>query len=159
LGWIGLSCGAAIFAITAEYILKDKFILNQPFVLYLASIFILLGSGYAFMGWDLLNDDIAGVNHFRHFITTGGIGLSYFMVMLIIGTVHTGRILTANLYTHTMVLLLIAATLMRGIIPFYEEYIMELYMWSSIVFVIPFAMYIKLIFPYLVKGRADGIKG
>ena len=159
LGWIGLSCGAAIFAITADYILKDKFILNQPFVLYLASIFILLGSGYALMGWDILNDDIHGVNHFRHFITTGGIGLSYFMVMLIIGTVHTGRILTANLYTHTMVLLIIAATLMRGLIPFYEEYIMELYMYSSIVFVIPFAMYIKLIFPYLVKGRADGIKG
>jgi uncharacterized protein involved in response to NO len=78
---------------------------------------------------------------------------------LIIGTVHTGRTLTSNLYTHTMVLLIIVATIMRGVIPFYEEYIMELYMWSSIVFVIPFAMYIKLIFPYLVKGRADGIKG
>jgi uncharacterized protein involved in response to NO len=159
LRWLGLSCGAAIFAITADYILKDKFILNQPFVLYLASIFILLGSGYALMGWDILNDDIQGVNHFRHFITTGGIGLSYFMVMLIIGTVHTGRILTANLYTHMMVLLIIVASVMRGIIPFYEEYLMELYIWSSIVFVIPFAMYIKLIFPYLVKRRADGIKG
>jgi len=107
----------------------------------------------------MLNDDISGVNHFRHFITTGGIGLSYFMVMLIIGTVHTGRTLTSNLYTHTMVLLIIIASIMRGVIPFYEEHIVSLYMWSSIVFVIPFMMYIKLIFPYLVKSRADGIKG
>jgi len=73
LGWIGLACGASIFAITGDYILKEKFILNQPYVLYLASIFILLGVGYMFMGWDILNDDISGINHFRHFITTGGI--------------------------------------------------------------------------------------
>ena len=159
LGWIGLSCGAAIFAITADYILKDKFILNQPYVLYLASIFILFGIGYILMGWDILNDDITGLNHFRHFITTGGIGLSYFMVMLIIGTVHTGRKLTANLYIHTMVTLIIIATCMRGIIPFYEEYMIELYMYSSIAFVVPFAMYIKLIFPYLLNPRADGIEG
>jgi len=159
LGWLGLSCGAAIFAITADYILKEKFILNQPYVLYLASIFILLGTGYILMGWDILNDDIYGINHFRHFITTGGIGLSYLIVMMIIGWVHTGRKLTSNLYTHTMVLLIITATLMRGLIPFYEEYIMELYLYSSIVFIIPFMMYMKLFFPFLLNKRADGIKG
>ena len=159
LGWIGLACGASIFAITGDYILKEKFILNQPYVLYLASIFILLGVGYMFMGWDILNDDISGINHFRHFITTGGIGLSYLMVMMIIGFVHTGRHLTSNFYTHSMVLLIIIATLMRSLIPFYEEYIMELYLYSSIVFIIPFMMYIKLFFPFLLNKRADGIKG
>jgi len=159
LGWLGLSCGAAIFAITADYILKEKFILNQPYVLYLASIFILLGTGYILMGWDILNDDIYGINHFRHFITTGGIGLSYLLVMMIIGWVHTGRKLTSNLYTHTMILSIIIATLMRGLIPFYEEYLMELYLYSSIVFIIPFVMYIKLFFPFLYKPRKDGIKG
>jgi len=159
LGWIGLACGASIFAITGDYILKEKFILNQPYVLYLASIFILLGVGYMFMGWDILNDDISGINHFRHFITTGGISLSYLMVMMIIGFVHTGRHLTSNFYTHSMVLLIIIATLMRSLIPFYEEYIMELYLYSSIVFIIPFMMYIKLFFPFLLKKRADGIQG
>jgi len=159
LGWIGLACGASIFAITGDYILKEKFILNQPYVLYLASIFILLGVGYMFMGWDILNDDISGINHFRHFITTGGISLSYLMVMMIIGFVHTGRHLTSNFYTHSMVLLIIIATLMRSLIPFYEEYIMELYLYSSIVFIIPFMMYINLFFPFLLKKRADGIQG
>ncbi|PIF04579.1 MAG: nitrite reductase [Arcobacter sp.] len=159
LGWLGLSCGAAIFAITVDYILEDKFILNQPYVLYLASIFILFGCGYILMGWDILNDDIYGINHFRHFITTGGIGLSYFMVMMIISFVHTGRRLSSNIYTHIMVILLIVATIMRGIIPFYEEYMVQLYIYSSIIFIIPFIMYMKQFFPFLISPRADGIKG
>jgi len=159
LGWIGLACGAAILAITGDYILKDKNILNQPYVWYLAPIFLMLGLGYALMGWDILNDDIYGINHFRHFITSGGLGLAYLMIMIIIGWIHTGRHLTSNIYTHLMVIFIIAATLMRGLIPFFEEYSSELYMWSAIVWTIPFMIYIKLFFGLLVKPRADGIKG
>jgi len=159
LGWIGLACGAAILAITGDYILKDKNILNQPYVLYLAPIFMMFGLGYALMGFDILNDDIYGINHFRHFITSGGLGLAYLMVMIIIGWIHTGRHLTSNIYTHLMVILIIIATLMRGLIPFFEEYISELYLYSSIIWVLPFMIYIKLFFRFLLEPRADGIKG
>jgi len=159
LGWLGLASGAAILAITSDYNLKDKFIWNQPYILYLAPIFVMLGAGYALMGWDLLNDDIYGINHFRHFITSGGIGLAYLMIMIIIGWIHTGRHLTSNIYTHLMVLLIIVATLMRGLIPFFEEYMSELYLYSSIVWTIPFILYIKVFFPFLVAPRADGIQG
>lgn len=159
LGWIGLAAGAAILAITSDYNLEDKFIWNQPYVLYLSAIFVLLGTGYALMGWDLLNNDIYGINHFRHFITSGGLGLAYLMVMIIIGWIHTGRHLTANIYTHLMVILLIVATLMRGLIPFFETYASELYLWSSIIWSIPFILYIKVFFGFLIAPRADGIKG
>ena len=159
LGWLGLATGSAIIGITSDYILKDKNILNQPYVWYLAPIFFMLGIGYILMGWDLLNDDISGVNHFRHFITTGGLGLAYLMIMIIIGWIHTGRHLTSNIYTHLMVLGIIIATLMRGLIPFFEAYISELYLWSSVVFVIPFLIYIWVFFGFLVKKRADGILG
>lgn len=159
LGWIGLACGSAIIAITGDYILKDENILNQPYVLYLAPIFLLLGLGYALMGWDILNDDIYGINHFRHFITTGGLGLAYLMIMIIIGWIHTGRNLTSNIYTHLMVIFIILATLMRGLIPFYEEYTSELYLYSSIVWTLPFMIYIKLFFRFLINPRVDGIKG
>lgn len=159
LGWIGLACGASILAITSDYILKDKNILNQPYVLYLASIFLMLGLGYALIGWDILNDGIYGINHFRHFITSGGLGLAYLMIMIIISWIHTGRLLTSNIYTHLMVLFIILATLMRGLIPFYEEFISELYLWSSIIWTIPFILYIKVFFGFLVTPRADGIKG
>ncbi len=159
LGWIGLAAGAAILAITSDYILEDKNILNQPYVIYLAPIFMMLGAGYALMGWDLLNDDIYGINHFRHFITSGGLGLAYLMIMIIIGWIHTGRHLTSNIYTHLMVILIIVATLMRGLIPFFEAYTSELYLWSAIIWTIPFILYIKVFFGFLVAPRADGIKG
>jgi uncharacterized protein involved in response to NO len=159
LGWLGLAVGASILGITADYALKDEFILNQPFVIYLSSIFVMLSLGYALMGWDLLNPDIDATNHFRHFITSGGIGLAYMVVMIIIGTIHTGRHLSTNIYTHLMVGLIIVATLMRSLIPFFEDYMSELYLWSSIIWTIPFMIYIKVFFSFLMNPRADGIKG
>lgn len=159
LGWIGAAVAAAILGITSEYKLKDEFILNQAYVIYLGSIYVLFSVGYAFMAWDLLNTNIYAINHFRHFVTSGGIGLSYIVVMLIISWVHTGRKLTTNIYTHTMVLFIIIATCMRAFIPFYEEYSRELYLYSAILWSIPFAMYIKMFFPFLLAPRADGIKG
>ena len=159
LGWIGLASGAAILAITSDYILEDKNILNQPYVWYYASIFIMLATGYTLMGWDLLNNDFYGINHFRHFITSGGIGLAYLMVLITIGWIHTGRHLTSNIYTHLMVLFMIIATCMRGLIPFYEEYSSQLYLYSALFWTIPFMLYIKVFFKFLVSPRADGIKG
>lgn len=159
LGWLGLATGAAVLAITSDYNLKDEFILNQPYIIYLAPIFIMISAGYALMGWDLLNDDMYGINHFRHFITSGGLGLAYLMIMIIIGWIHTGRHLTSNIYTHLMVSLIIIATLMRGLIPFFEEYMAELYLYSSIIWAIPFMLYIKVFFKFLLTPRADGIKG
>lgn len=159
LGWLGLAAGAAILAITGDYILKDEFILNQSYVLYLASTFVMFALGYALMGWDILNPDIYAINHFRHFITSGGIGLSYLIVMIIIGWIHTGRHLTSSIYTHLMIILMIVATLMRSLIPFFEDYMSELYLWSSIIWTIPFMLYIKVFYSFLLAPRADGIKG
>ena len=159
LGWIGLAAGAAIFAITSDYNLKDEFILNQPYVIYLFWIFILLGLGYGLMGWSILFDESNGISSFRHFITAGGLGLSYLMVMIIIGWIHTGRHLTSNIYTHLMVFFIVIATFMRSLIPFYEEYMMQLYLWSAIMWVMPFILFIKVFFRFLLEPRADGIKG
>ena len=159
LGWLGLATGAAILGITSEYKLQDSFILNQPYVIYLGSIYVMFFLGYTFMGWDLLNPNIDGIHHFRHFITSGAIGLSYIIIMMIIGWIHTGRHLTSNIQTHLMVGLIIVATFMRGLIPFFEEYISELYLYSSIIWSIPFMIYIKVFFHFLMTPRADGIKG
>jgi len=159
LGWLGLASGAAILGITSDYKLQDKFILNQPYVIYLGLIFVMLSAGYVFMGWDILNDDIYGINHFRHFITSGGLGLAYLMIMIIISWIHTGRHLSSNIYTHLMVSFIILATLMRALIPFFEEYTNALYLYSSIIWTIPFMLYIKVFYKFLLTPRADGIKG
>ncbi|MFA5233309.1 MAG: NnrS family protein [Sulfurimonas sp.] len=159
LGWLGLSAGAAILAVTGDYILKDKVIINQPFVIYLSLIYFMLGAGYALMGWDILANNAANISSFRHFVTSGGYGLAYLMVMIIIGWIHTGRHLTSNIYTHSMVGLIVIATLMRGLIPFFEQYAQTLYLLSSIIWAIPFIIYAKVFFGFLIAPRADGIKG
>ncbi len=159
LGWLGLAAGAAILGITSEYKLKDEFILNQPYVIYLGSIYVMLFLGYTLMGWDLLNPDIYALNHFRHFITSGALGLAYLVVMIIIGWIHTGRHLTSNIYTHSMIGLIVVATFMRASIAFFPEYASELYLYSSIVWSIPFIIYIKVFFHFLLTPRADGIQG
>jgi len=159
LGWLGFAAAAGILGVTSEYKLKDEFILNQAYVIYLGLVYVLLSLGYALMAWDLLNPNIDGINHFRHFITSGGIGLSYIVVMLIITWVHTGRILTSNIYTHMMVFFIVLATFMRGLIPFFEQYTSELYLYSSLIWSIPFAMYIKMYYKFLLNPRKDGIKG
>ena len=159
LGWLGLSTAAAILAILNDYVLKDEFILNKSYVLYLGSIFIMFALGYGFMGWDLLSNNIHSLNHFRHFITSGGLGLSYIIIMIIIGWIHTGRHLTSNIYTHLMVILIIIATLMRSLIPFFEEYSFYIYVVSSILWSIPFILYIKVFYNFLLNPRADGILG
>ncbi len=159
LGWISLATGAAILAITSDYNLKEKFILNQPYVIYLFFIFVMLALGYGLIGWSILFNNSVGVSSFRHFITAGGLGLSYLLVMITIGYIHTGRHLNSNIYTHLMVFFIILATFMRGLIPFYEEYAMQLYLWSAIVWSFPFVLYIKVFFKFLLSPRADGIKG
>ncbi len=158
LGWIGLAVGAAMLGILNDYVLKDKNILNQPYVWYLGFIPILMALGYAFMGYALLTD-MQGINHFRHFITSGGIGLAYLMVMIIVGYIHTGRYLVSNIWTHLMVGFMVIATFLRGLIPFFQEYSSFLYLASSVVWVLPFIIYIGVFFRYLVKPRADGVKG
>ncbi len=159
LGWIALASGASIVAITSDYNLKDKFILNQPYVIYLFWIFMLFGLGYGLIGWSILFDGANSVSGFRHFITAGGLGLAYLMVMITIGWIHTGRHLTSNIYTHFMVFFIVLATFMRGLIPFFEEYSTQLYLWSAIVWVLPFMLYIKVFFRFLLTPRVDGVKG
>ncbi len=159
LGWIGLAAGAAILAITSDYSLEEKFILNQPYVIYMFFIFVMLSLGYGLMGWSILFNEGNGISSFRHFITAGGLGLSYLMVMITIGWIHTGRHLTSNIYTHLMVTFIILATFMRGLIPFFQEYQMQLYLWSAIAWSVPFMIFIKVFFRFLLEPRADGIKG
>ena len=159
LGWIALGAASAILAITSDYNLKDEFILNQPYVIYLFCIFVMFALGYGLIGWSILFNDGVGVSSFRHFITSGGLGIAYLMVMVTIGWIHTGRHLTSNIYTHLMVIFMIIATFMRALIPFYEEYTTELYLYSAILWTVPFMLYIKVFFRFLLEPRADGIKG
>ena len=159
LAWLGFAAGAAILGILNDYRLENEIMIFKPFTIYLASVLVLMSLGYFFMGYDYLNDEIYALNHFRHFLTTGVFGLSFFLVMVVISTVHTGRHLEGNLRLHVSVMLIILATFIRAFIGYYEAYANLAYAVSTILWVIPFIWYMKVYFPYLITPRADGIKG
>lgn len=159
LAYLAFASAAAILNILNDFVLKDNNILFKPFIIYLMSIFVLMATAYGFLGFDYLNDEIYALNHFRHLLTSGVFGMVVFVVMVVISTVHTGRTLFTNGWLNLSVFLIILSTLIRSFIPFYEEYTMMAYISSSILWAIPFIIYMKIFFPYLVNKRADGIPG
>ncbi|MFW3441557.1 NnrS family protein [Aliarcobacter butzleri] len=159
LAYLALACFASILNILNDFILKDNNIFFKPFIIYLMSIFIITAFGYLFLAYDYLNDEIYGINHFRHFLTTGTFGLVFYIVMIIISTIHTGRKIFTNIWLNLGVVLIIMATLIRSLIPFYEEYLIQAYILSSILWAFAFIIFMKIFFPFLLSKRADGIKG
>ena len=159
LAYLALACMASILGILNDFILKDNNILFKPFIIYLISILLMTSIGYGFLGFDYLNEDINALNHFRHFLTTGTYGLVFYIVMIIISTIHTGRKIFTNIWLNFGVLSIILATFIRSFIPFYEEYTIQAYIISSILWAIPFIIYMKIFIPFLLNPRADGIKG
>ena len=159
LGWLGLAAAAAILNTLNDFFIDEANIVFKSYILPLFLILVLMATGYGMMGFDYLNDDLYGINHFRHFLTTGVFGLSFFMVMVIVATIHTGRSLQPNRWINFSVVLIIVATLLRSLIPFAAEYSTWLYLSSSIVWAIPFIIYLILFYPYLSQPRADGLPG
>jgi uncharacterized protein involved in response to NO len=159
LGWLGLAAASAILAILSDFVLENESIFFKPYTLYMMTILILMALGYGLMGYDYLNSQIYGLNHFRHFLTTGAFGLSFYMVMIIISQVHTGRHLKSNLLITLSVFLIVVATFIRGLIPFFLEYSNIMYLSSSIIWALPFIIYSVQFFGYLIRARIDGIAG
>ena len=159
LAYLALASAASILNILNDFILKDNNILFKPFIIYLMSILILMALGYGFLGFDYLNDEIFALNHFRHFLTSGVFGMVFYVVMIVISTLHTGRLLFTNIWLNIGFILIILSTFIRSFIPYYEEFTMMAYISSSILWAIPFIIYMKIFFPYLLNKRADGIPG
>lgn len=158
LAWIGFGCFAAILGILNDYNLKYESILKEPFVWYLGSILVMMALGYGFLGYATLSK-IGGENHFRHFLSTGAFGIAFYMVMVVIAYVHTGRVLESKLWIALGVVFLILATLCRGLIPFFENLYYPLTGMSMVFWSIPFIVYFIKTRKFLLEARVDGIKG
>ncbi len=111
------------------------------------------------MGFDYLYDGLYGINHFRHFLTTGVFGLSFYTVMVIVAFIHTGRDLPTNPWIDVGVWLIVIATLLRSLIPFFIEHANLLYLGSALLWGAAFLLYLKLSYRVLTTPRADGLPG
>lgn len=158
LAWIGLAACAAILGVINDYNLKFEPILKDPFTWYMISIFVMMALGYGLMGISLMFD-MGAESHFRHFISTGAFGITFFMVMVIVVYVHTGRVLGSRTWIGVGVLMLIISTLTRALIPLdYEKYNMLIGI-SMLFWMIPYLLYFYKTRKFLLSPRVDGIKG
>jgi len=81
------------------------------------------------------------------------------MVMIIVGTIHTGRELKPDIWITLSVVLIIIATLLRTLIPLFPAYTMMMTTISAMTWAIPFVIYLIRFYPILSKPRADGLPG
>ncbi|UZE97056.1 NnrS family protein [Alkalimarinus alittae] len=159
LAWLAFAVSAAILNTLNDFFIKDVRLFTIPLVWPLASILMLMALGYGFMAVDYLDDSFYSINHFRHILTTGALGLAYIMIMSIVSTVHTGRILQANRWLNVTVALIIIASLLRASIAFFPQYAPMLFFSSSLIWVGAFVVYLFRFSLFLISPRADGLPG
>lgn len=158
LGWIGFAAGAAILGILNDYNLKYESLLGEPFTIYLGLVAVLMALGYAFMGYSYMFE-IGDRNNFIHFLTSGSFGLSFFVVMVVIGFVHTGRVLKSNFWIASGAAMIVASTLLRSLMPYIDIDRITIIWFSTFLWIAPFAIYFIKVKDFLLSPRADGIKG
>jgi len=153
LGWIGLGVASASLAILNDFIAYDEEnILGKRLIRALITVPLLISIGYGAIGYNYLTKMSYNHGDFLHILTTGAWTLSFYLVMIVITIVHTGRDISKERdnWICVSIFFILLATLLRT---------MGFYLGSAVVWSLPFIIFIWRYFGWLVAPRADGIKG
>ena len=162
LGWIALAAASASLAILNDFIAYDE--TNLFFKRLIASLIllpVLIAAGYALIGYN----DLAGHPWYHgdllHMLTTGAWTLSFYLVMIVITIVHTGREIAKERsgFVCLGVFLIVLSALLRTGAAFWPPYATTLQILSAIPWSAVFVLYIVFYFRWLLAPRADGLPG
>ena len=162
LGWIALGVASASLAILNDFIAYDEEnILGKRLIRALITVPVLIAIGYGLIGYNYLTGMHYSNGDFLHVLTSGAWTLSFYLVMIVVTIVHTGRDISKerNNWVCFSIFLILAATALRTAVAFYPEYATILYMGSALVWSLPFIIYIAIYFKWLLSPRADGLPG
>ena len=162
LGWISLGVASASLAVLNDFIAYDEEnILGKRLIRALMMVPVLMSIGYALIGYNYLTGLAYNNGDFIHVLTSGAWTLAFYLVMIVVTTVHTGRDISKerNNWVCLSIFLILLATAMRTAVAFYPEFTSELYMGAALVWSLPFIIYMKIYFKWLLSPRVDGIPG
>jgi len=162
LGWIALGVASASLAILNDFIAYDEEnILGKRLIRALITVPVLISIGYGLIGYNYLTGMHYNNGDFLHILTSGAWTLSFYLVMVVVTIVHTGRDISKerNNWVCFSIFLILVATALRTSVAFYPEYAMTLYMSSALVWSLPFIIYIVMYFKWLLSPRVDGLPG
>jgi uncharacterized protein involved in response to NO len=162
LGWIALGVASASLAILNDFIAYDEEnILFKRLIISLEIVPILIAIGYGLIGYNYLIGLQYNNGDFIHMLTSGAWTLSYYLVMIVVTIVHTGRDISKernNLICFSVFLILIS-TILRTAVAFYPQYATTLYLSSALIWSLPFVIYMIVYFKWLLSPRVDGLPG
>jgi uncharacterized protein involved in response to NO len=162
LGWIALGTASASLAIFNDFIAYDEEnILGKRLIRALITVPVLIAIGYGLIGYNYLTGMHYNNGDFLHVLTSGAWTLSFYLVMIVVTIVHTGRDIAKerNNWICLSIFLILVATALRTSVAFYPEAASTLYMSSALVWSVPFVIYIAIYFKWLLSPRADGLPG
>jgi uncharacterized protein involved in response to NO len=160
LSWLAFAAMAAVLNTLNDFFLDEDPVFIRPFIWPLFSMLIMMSVGYGLMGWDYLVAEVYALNHFRHLLTLGALGMAYFMVLVIVAHLHTGRDFIPNNWIGIGAFLILFSTIIRGIgIPFIENSASWGYMLSAVLWVLPFVGFLIIYGKWLKEPRVDGLPG
>jgi len=162
LGWIALGVASASLAILNDFIAYDEEnILGKRLIRALITVPVLISIGYGLIGYNYLTGMHYNNGDFLHVLTSGAWTLSFYLVMVVVTIVHTGRDISKerNNWVCFSIFLILVATALRTSVAFYPEYARTFYMSSALVWSFPFIIYIAIYFKWLLSPRVDGLPG
>lgn len=160
LSWLALAAMAGILNTLNDFFIDEDPIYLRPFIWPLFMLLVLMAAGYGMIGWDHLNDDVYQINGFRHILTMGALGMAYYMVLVIVTHLHSGRTFINNRWVGFGALLLIAGALLRGLGPMlWPSLYMPIIGLAAILWTLPFIVFLMVFGKWLLKPRADGLPG
>jgi uncharacterized protein involved in response to NO len=158
LVWLAFACGAAVLGVVNDFNLKFESIVFEPVSLYLLSIVFITAAGFFGLGINILLG-LGMHNHFVHILSTGSFSLAFFLVMVVIAFIHTGRQLEPKTWITLGIGMLFLATIFRILQGFYPQNYTLFMSVSILLWTTPFIIYFFKTKSMLLSPRADGVKG
>ncbi len=160
LSWLALAAMAAILNTLNDFFLEEDPVFIRPFIWPLFMLLVMMAVGYGLIGWDHLTPEVYAINHFRHFLTMGALGMAYFMVSVIVVHLHTGRQLITSRWIGLGALLILTGAILRssGHLFWPEQQTMLIGL-SALLWTAPFVGFLILYGKWLRQPRTDGLPG